>query len=140
MDFQIFPLKGVGLIKFDMSPYEVRAIIGSEYKTFKRTSQSSFPCDFFQSDGIFCYYDSSGLLEAVEFSGPARPKIGDVDILGAAFGKAVSLLSGLDDQTVLESDGAIAYQLGISIFASLAKDDPSAPIESLLAFRSGYYN
>jgi len=140
MELRISPLKGVGQIDFGMSPKEVRSNIGSDPKSFKRTPQSAFPCDYFASEGAFFYYDSDGRLEAVEFAPPARPTIDNLSIIGLGFSEAVAMLSRLDTHVEREVDGAIAHQLGISIYAPLAKDDPSAPVESVIAFRPGYYN
>ena len=140
MEFQIAPLKGIGQVKFGMTPDEVRGKIGSDPKSFKRTPQSSFPCDYFESEGAFFYYDSNGCLEAAEFAPPAQATVDNVTLLGLGFSEAVVMLSRLDPQVKREADGAIAYQLGISIYAPLAKDDHLAPVESMIAFRPGYYN
>ena len=140
MEFHISPLKGIGQIKFGMSPGEVRNQVGSEPKSFKRTPQAAFPCDYFESEGVYFYYDGNGLLEAAEFAQPAQPTVENLSLLGVGFGEAVAALSRLDTQVETEADGAIAYQLGVSIYAALAKDDTSAPVESVMAFRPGYYD
>lgn len=139
-NFLILPLKGVGEIRFGMSPDEVRGRIGAAFRSFMRSPQASFPCDYFADVGAFCYYDSDGRLEAIEFSPPARPTIQGVELLGLGFEAAQNALSALDNQVENEIDGAIAYKVGVSIYAPLAKDDPAAPVESVLAFRPGYYS
>jgi hypothetical protein len=53
---------------------------------------------------------------------------------------AKEFLSTLDDQIGEETDSAIAYQKGVGIWSPLAKDNPAAPVESVVAFRSGYHN
>lgn len=140
MKFRILPLKGVDGIEFGMTPDDVRSRFDSEPKTFKRTPQDSFPCDYFESESVFFYYDSDARLEAVEFALPAQPSIENMKLLGIGLNEATAALSGLDSQVEKEIDGAIAYQLGVSIYAPLAKDNAAAPVESVLAFRPGYYN
>ncbi len=140
MEFPVFPLNGVGSIEFGMTPKEVRARIGSTPKSFKRTPQAVFPCDYFEAEGVFFYYDAEGRLEAAEFASPASPTLDTLNLLGLALNEATAILSRLDPEIEREVDGAIAHGLGISIYASLAKDDPSAPVESVIAFRSGYYD
>ena len=81
MDFSISPLKGVGTIQFGMSPDEVRACVNQGFKSFKRAPQDSFPADYFQDIGTFCYYDSDGKLEAMEFASPAQPSIKGAKLL-----------------------------------------------------------
>jgi hypothetical protein len=89
---------------------------------------------------VFFYYDSDGRLDAAEFTRPSRPIVKNRDLLGLAYGEAVAFLVSLDTQVEKQADGAIAYQLGVSIYAPLAKDDASAPVETVLVFRPGYYN
>jgi hypothetical protein len=139
-EFRIWPLKGVDSIEFGMARDDVRSRFGSEPKSFKRSSRDTFPCDYFASDGVFFYYDDDGHLEAVEFALPAQPSVENLKLLGLGLDVAMAALSGLDSEVKKESDGAIAYQLGVSIWAPLAKDDVAAPVETVLAFRPGYYN
>jgi|CXWL01.1.fsa_nt_gi hypothetical protein len=140
MDFSIIPLKGVGNVEFGMSPDEVRRRVGSSFRSFKRSPQAAFPCDYFDQLGMFCYYDSEGELEAVEMSSPAAPTINGIDLLKLDFETAARSLAGFGKQIKRENDGVIAYEAGVSIYAPLAKDNPTASVESVLAFRAGYYN
>ena len=139
MDFSIIPLKGVGNVEFGMSPDEVRRRVGSSFRSFKRSPQAAFPCDYFDQLGMFCYYDSEGELEAVEMSSPAGQRL-TVSIFSNDFGSAARSLAGFGEQIKRENDGVIAYEAGVSIYAPLAKDNPTASVESVLAFRAGYYN
>jgi hypothetical protein len=140
MEFRISPLEGVGDIKFGMSPDDVRKHFRSAPKSFKRTSKDTFPCDHFELEGLFCYYDGDGHLEAIEFGSPAQPSVANLNLLGLGLDVATAALANFDSEVESEVDGAIAYQLGVSIYAPLAKEDASASVESLLAFRPGYYN
>jgi len=140
MQLTIMPLKGVGDVKFGMSAEEVRSVIGANFRSFKRSAQAAFPCDHFPELSAFFYYDFEGRLEAVEFAAPAEPVVAGVKLLGFGFEDTCTTLRGLDEQTKKEVDSAVAYQLGISIYAPSAKNNPAAVVESVLAFRPGYYN
>lgn len=140
MEFPISPLRGVGRIEFGMKPDEVRSAIGANPKSFKRSPQAPYPCDYFESEGAFFYYDSDGRLEAAEFAFPAQPIVENLSLLGMKFEDATAALAGLDTQIEREIDSVIAYQLGVSIYAPLAKDEPKSLVESVIAFRPGYYN
>jgi hypothetical protein len=139
-DFLIAPLKGVGNIKFGMVPNEVRSRIGLPYRSFKRSSVSSFPCDHFEQLGVFFYYDSNGTLEAIEMTSRACPTLNSVDLFALDFESATRALAALDASLKSEVDSVISYGLGVSIYAPLAKDNPKAPLESVIAFRAGYFN
>lgn len=140
MDFSIIPLKGVGNLEFGMQPEEVRRRVGSPFRSFKRSPQAAFPCDYFDQLGMFCYYDSEGKLEAVEMSSPAAPTINGTDLLKLDFETAARSLAEFDKQIRRETGSVIAYEVGVSIYAPLAKSSTTANVESVLAFRAGYYN
>jgi hypothetical protein len=140
MDLEIFPYKGVGDIVFGMEPEKARAKFVSEPKSFKRSPADQFPCDYFQAEGIFLYYDFGGHLEALEFCSPARPTLGGVELLKLTYGKAVSALGCLDDSVKISADGATAFGVGIGIYVPHAKDGEKASIESVIAFKLGYYD
>jgi hypothetical protein len=140
MNYVIDPYKGVGKVKFGMNPKQVRSIVQNRFELFKRFDEEAFPSDYFPEEHAFFYYDASGLLEAIEFAPPARPTIDGLDLFGLTFGQAVTKLALLDDSVKEDVDGAIAHRLGVSIWAPLKKDDRNAPVESVLAFRKGYYD
>src|SRR6201996_1411539 len=131
MNWVIHPFRGVGSIEFGMTPEDVRDRMGTDFKTFKRTPQVVFPSDYFPSDGAFFYYNPSGLLEAIELAVPARPTISGLDLFNLPFGQVVTKLSALDNRVEEEIDGAIAHNLGVSVYAPFAKRDRSAPVESV---------
>ena len=139
-DFNISPLHGAGPVTFGMSTTEVRAKMPSAPKSFRRTPQASFPCDYFEAEGVFFYYDADGRLEAAEFVPPSRPSLENQPLIGLRYREAVEALSRPGARLEQDSDGAIAHGLGVGVYAPLAKDDPGAPVESVIVFRSGYYD
>lgn len=140
MDFTIQPLRGVGRISFGTSPDQIRREVGGPFKSFKRSPEAAFPCDYFDAFGTFFYYDSGGRLDAIEFVSPAQPTIHGVRLLEMNFRAAKESLMRLDSQIKQAADSIVAYQIGVSVWSPLAKSDPLAPIESVLIFRQGYFN
>ena len=63
----------------------------------------------------------SGQLAAIEVAAPARPTINGLDLLSLTFGKAIAKLAALDEHVETDAAGATAYQLGVSIYVTLAK-------------------
>jgi hypothetical protein len=139
MDFLIVPLEGAGGIKFGMSPESARSQFSGHPRTFKRTSQDEVPCDYFENEGVFLYYDRNNELEAIEFVSPARPYLEGFSPLGKDFEVAKRELASVASQLQEEVDGAVAVDIGVSIYSPLAKEDPTSPVESALVFRNGYY-
>lgn len=118
---------------------DVRRRLGAVCKSFKRTSSSAFPCDYFPSLGIFACYTVSGELEAVELASPADPQLDGIQLLTLGFDAAKDFLQSKDSGLEVEVDGAIARAIGISLYAPKAKEDSSAPCESVLVFQEGYF-
>src|SRR4051812_8873138 len=108
MNYIINPLRGVGRIEFGMKSDVVRAYVGAEFKSFKRSPEAAFPCDYFPSQSAFFYYDSSGYLEAVEFAAPARPTVDGIELMSLPFEQVVTKLAARDEHIEIERDGAIA--------------------------------
>jgi hypothetical protein len=140
MDYLIKPLKGVGVIEFGMLPYQVRDLVKSEFKSFKRSPKANFPCDYFPTVGMFAYYKASGELEALEFALPSKPALDGVDLLRMGFGAAMNFLRTKDAALKIEIDGMTAYAIGVSLYAPMAKENPMGPCESVLVFEAGYYS
>ena len=139
MRLSILPLQGAGELRFGMSVDEARAHATGRFSTFRRTPQAN-PCDFYEDQGMFLYYDDDGKLEAIEWANTAQPQpiLAGMALLGKSFGEAKSDLRSLSTRLEEELDGAIAFDLGVSIWVPLARD--TAPVESVLAFREGYYD
>lgn len=137
---EIVPLQGLEKIRFGTPIYLVREYFGVPYKTFKRTPAAAMPCDFFESRGIFAYYNASGLLEAFEFVKPARPHCLGVSLLEVSVGEITKTLLSNDPDLEQSDDGVTSYKFGIGIYAPDADENPNLPPESVIAFESGYYD
>jgi hypothetical protein len=140
MRFDISTHQGAGSITFGMSPADARAQVGATFKSFKRTPQSTFPCDFFPSLGVFLYYTAQGQLEAIEFASPAQPHFQGSDLLKLSFSDLVALLSAVDPKIDIRDDGFTSRACGIGAYAPDASEDPAQPVETVLAFSASYYD
>ncbi|OGU24485.1 MAG: ABC transporter ATP-binding protein [Hydrogenophilales bacterium RIFOXYD1_FULL_62_11] len=140
MNAEIKPLQGFEKLKFGTQIDLVRESLGVAYKTFKRTSSAEMPCDFFESLGIFTYYKTTGVLEAIEFVSPARPFYGGVSLLEAGVDEIIKTLMEHDSDIEETNDGLTSYKLGIGIYAPDADENPNLPPESVIAFAKDYYD
>lgn len=71
---------------------------------------------------------------------PACPTYLGRELLKLSLDQALAYLRPLDPDLAVENDGVLALSLGISLYAPLAKENVEAPIETILAFRRGYYD
>jgi hypothetical protein len=145
MSYEIFPLEGVNTIKFGMSVNDVRGRMSGDFEVFRRAgafepAMLDHPSDFYQDAGVFCYYDKSGHLDAIEFARRARPLLGGVDIFELSIGEATALLAKLDPEVDVHYEGAISYALSLAVWSPEASDDQNAPLQSILTGRAGYYD
>jgi len=136
----IHPFEGVGKLQFGMVPEEVRFHVGCEYKSFKRTPVSEFPCDHFLAEGLFAYYTAKGTLEALEFSQTASVWWHGLDLLQTPVSKIRGLLEAQDKQLEFEMDGVTSFDLGIGVYAPSVVEDPDGFPESVIVFKEGYYD
>ncbi|MGR5280809.1 ABC transporter ATP-binding protein [Photobacterium damselae subsp. damselae] len=140
MYFLITSFAGAGSLKFGMTPDEVRSLLGANFKSFKRMPNSEFPCDYFESLGVFVYYKLPGVVEAIEFADPAAPEYENNNLLKLSFDDLKKILLGKDKKLEVESDSLTSHSLGIGVYAPDADEDPSLPVESIIVFEKDYYD
>ncbi|MCG9703106.1 ABC transporter ATP-binding protein [Vibrio natriegens] len=140
MSYLINLMKGVGSISFGMTPSHVRNILGDNYVSFKRTPASSYPCDHFESLGVFVYYTELGVVEAIELSKPAQAILDDEDLLHIPFSKLKNILESKDSQLEIEPDSLTSYTQGIGAYAPDSDEFPERPVESIIIFEENYYS
>jgi len=117
----------------------VRALLGDEAESFKRTESSEWPCDYFARIGIFVYYRAPGVVEAIELCRPASAIVDSLDLLRVPILKAIEHLKGLDPDLEVAEDSFTSYKLGVGGYAP-DMDDPNSEAESIIVFRPGYYD
>lgn len=139
MDQEIKPLEGFGRLRLGMSRTDVDALFEEKPRTFHRGHDPN-ETDHFVNAGIFVCYDQAGVVEAVELAEPARTVLNGRDLLSMTFTEARAFLANLDAGLVVDVDGLTSYALGVGAWSPFAKDDPQAPIESVIVFRKGYYD
>ena len=140
MKFDIRSYEGVGSIRFGMTPGEVRAALGMEFKNFRRSGTETYPCDYYTGLQCFVYYDDKhGLVDAVEFAEPAQPTLNGLHLLGLPFADMITRIREFDADVVVENDGFTSLPLGVGGYAP-NQDEPELPSESIIVFVRGYYD
>jgi hypothetical protein len=140
MKLTIQPNVSAGPIEFGMSSVQVRKNINKAFKSFKRTPLSAHPCDYFEEEGIFVYYEADGRVEAVEFVEPAEPTFENKNLLTVSFAELVAFFEKRDESAEIDTTEFTSKLFGIGASAPLAKESPEKPAESVIAFRKGYYD
>lgn len=140
MTFTIKPHVSAGPIVFGMTPEQVRQAVNQPHKSFKRTPSSAYPCDFFQTEGVFVYYQADGHAEAVEFAEPAEPMLEGTNLLSIPFSELAALLQRQDATIELEATELTSKGVGIGAYAPEAEESPEKPAESVIVFKKGYYD
>lgn len=138
MQYLIHPLKGVNDIKFGMHVSKVRTNMAIEPEELRRGDEVH-PSDFYVNEGVFCYYDKNGFLEAMEFDHIAPVFLEGVDLFKLSVSEMAALFTRLDPKGGRDSDGASSRRLCLAAWAPDDDDEgEDAPVESVLAGRPGY--
>jgi hypothetical protein len=141
MKFEIHSYQGVGPVRFGMTPSEVRAALGVEFKSFKRSPQNVHPCDYFTGLECFVYYDDEhGRADAVEFAEPAEPTLNGVNLFGLGLADLIEQIRKVDPGVLVVNDGFTSIHLGVGGWAPFAEEEPETPPESIIVFVRGYYD
>ena len=138
MQFAITPHVGAGPVNFGMTIEQVRRALGARFTSFLKDTTSELPSDAFENEGVYVYYKSPGVCEAIELAKPASAVLGNAEL----FGPYDSVRHFIEMLAQIEEDGAglVASELGISLYAPHAKKDAHLPVESVFIFEEGYYD
>lgn len=142
MEFVIKPYESVGPIKLGMTKEEIRNIM-PEAPDIHHIVRDTYT-DFFMELLFFAYYTGEdGVCEAVEFCDPSIAILEGKPINGVPYIEAKNWLEKLDPDLEEERDvGVKSYKLGVGLYAPDYYDDedPTIPVEAVIAFRKGYYD
>jgi hypothetical protein len=119
------------------SKESVRTFFGAGHEPFKRTPDC-ISADYWPDRGVFAYYDSANLLEALEFSDHDGPTLDETCLTTAVLGEAIERLRSFDPDLCVEPDGATSTKLGIGVWSSTGELDQ--PVTSAITFGPGYYD
>ena len=139
MLYEIAPKQGIEQVGFGADADSVRRAFGGEVESCVKNPSSVFPCDHFAHAGVFAYYRLPGVLEALEFSEPARPRFQGRELLGLPAGEVKRFLEAFDPHLEVDSAGFISHKLGIGVYADGWDKDASTIVESVIVFQEGYY-
>jgi len=131
--------QGVGKLKYGMTAAEVRATVATAYEPFERTKNGR-ASDHFSSDGIFAYYNDTGLLNALEFHAPANVKLLGNILFECSFQQLLYLLSQNDNNIEIDDTGLTSLELGLGCYAPGHREAPNDLIEGIITFEKGYYD
>jgi len=82
LKLEIRPFEGLGDLRFGMSRRDVRALLGQEFRSFKKTPLADSLTDAYAQYGLHLYYDGQDRLELVEAFRPCVPIFQGVELLG----------------------------------------------------------
>ncbi len=125
--YRVIPLVGFNNVKFGMPRSEVRNILGSPVKEFKKSKFSKNTTDDFGDFHIF--YNADDQFEAVEFFKEAEIQ----DDKGNIFPKSITDIKCLPYKFTNDGDSYVNKEYSIGIFA------PDNLVESILFGIKDYY-
>jgi len=135
MTMEIKSFEGVGDLRFGMTRAQVRAVLGSRFRSLKKTPSSEHEHDSFFEAGFQVFYDQNGLCEAIEMGKPANPTFGGELIIGNPYSDARDLLLMADPELTEDDSGLVSEKTGIALYAPKPWENP--PVEGVYIFPRG---
>ena len=141
LDFEIKSFAAVGPIRFGMTRENVANLKLGTVKSFKRTPASEFHSDHFVESGVIVSYKFPGVVDAVEFSGPAQPVFLGKRLFDFSVEKLKAFLTNEDPNIEVGGDGFTAHNIGIGAYILGADEDEdvSAELVAIIVFEEDYY-
>lgn len=139
MRFDLHPKIGVGPLKFGLSRSEIEAVLGMKPHRFLRSQFSQSMTDHFETLRLFVYYDKFDCAEAFEFPADAELELKNVQLCGLS-AQAFARVIELDSVLQVSDDSVSSESLCISAYYPGLSNDQSAPQQSVIVYKSGYFD
>jgi hypothetical protein len=131
---EVRPFEGLGDLRFGMSRADVRALLGPEFRSFKKTPLAKTLTDAYTQLGLHLYYDDQDRLEFIEAFQPCIPIFRGIELLG----RPEVVLEQLRKTGVgiprRDSDGNFFDDLGFALYS------PGDVVEGVSVYKKGYYD
>jgi hypothetical protein len=127
----IEPYVGLGEAHFGKTREGIRDLLGEEFESFQKSSDSPILTDSYDSLGLHLYFDDSDRLEYIECFDPAAPTVNKISLLGRPISEASADLKSLGSTVRPYDEGLDFPELGISLYA------PDDVVESVGIFPRG---
>ena len=142
VSYAIMSYVGVGPLRLGMTRADIHRLLGEEATSFRRAPTiipDEIPQDRYANRGIFIDYSPLGLCRSIEFAGPAAPSWRGEPLLGRPYREVRALFTVWDPALKEDGAGFTSLELGIGVYAPVAKDHPDDPVEGVIVFEKGYY-
>lgn len=133
MSWQIESFKSVGPISFGQSRDEIRNLLGSGFRSFKKTEGEN-DTDAYDSLGIHLYYDDDDRVEFVEAFSPADLSINGVSLVGRKTSDAINDLRALGYDSEQDDVGYNYDDIGVGLTVN------GDAVEGVGVCKEGYYD
>lgn len=145
MNYRLNIFEGLDGLRFGAPVGDTRSYFSEKFESYVMGEsldilKDDFPTDYYREIGVFCYFNKSGNLEAIEFLSPSRPIMNEVDLLSLSVKEAIHLFIGTDPELDINATRAISKKLSIGFVFSYEDDSEDARIASFLLGCPGYYD
>lgn len=128
----IIPFSGLGDLRFGVSRATVHALLGNNFKSFRKSPYSTNDTDAYDELGFHLYYDNDDQLEYIETYPPCNPMYDGVSLFGKDTKALLQELSEMGYYPVDDDEGYNFEQLGFGLYI------PDEKIEAVSIYRKGY--
>jgi hypothetical protein len=141
MTWDILSHVGVGAVRFGQTREIVRRFFKEKPTEFFKAPDDPVKTDYFESDGVFIFYNANDTCEAVEFCKPAIVTWQNKQLLPLPLGELLDYMRSQDNNLDEEDtvSGFLSYKNGIGGYIEDI-EELEEPAETIICFRRGYYD
>ncbi len=138
-EFQIQPYNAVGGLTFGIDRNQVRELLGSNYKEFKKSKFNKINTDDYKFAHI--YYDENKNFNAIEYFNTEDTSLllEGHNLMSMKFIDLQALFVKRDKKLVIGTDSLTSYKYGVAFYAPTFNENPSTKAESIIVFQKDYY-
>ncbi len=133
MNWQIESFRSVGPISFGETREEIRNVLGTGFRSFRKTEGEN-ETDAYDLLGVHVYYDDSDCAEFVELFTPAESTFAGVSLVGRKVADVVAELHELGYEGERDDVGYNYDLVGIGLTIN------DQVVDGVGVFREGYYD
>ncbi len=139
IQWQVVPFVGMNELKFGMARAQVRAMLPSSFKSFRKGPAAFNDTDSYEELGFHLYYDRNDNLEFIEAFSPCDIRFEGMRFLGRtladvmADAKERNLVTRLNEKNIFcDFD-----EQGIALY--IGNDEGDDVVEGTSIYKKGYY-
>jgi hypothetical protein len=140
MDYTIYPYQGIGPIQFGMTPPQVHERLGEPSEQMARRRFPDLPTDIYNQFGLFVFYQSPGVCEAMSLSINPNLSFQGFTFINKSLKELRNWLRSINSDIQYFDIGFISLKYGLTFSSQFYNSELNCLVDTLIVFKFGYYD